>query len=276
MKNILRQTLITLAPAFCIFILTSNVHSYTINNLTSDFSNPFYSASNSHVNKLDSLKLDLFNGQLKDLLNISLTNNTPQTPNLAALKAIALFSVNQLAEGQKALQQADSMDADEGLILLAKALQLRKTAQLSEAQRIAEKCLNIMPDHPYAWNNLGRIQFERGDFEQALSSFYKAIKLNDNFFPAYLNAGAANLQLKNFRAALSIYTTLLPKAPEEKQAYIGQAWAYESLGHSKAAISTLDSYLAKYSSEIDVLDYKATLQQRSKDYVALLGTGQEL
>ncbi len=91
--------------------------------------------------------------------------------------------------------------------------------QDERAEEILQKAIAVVDFDPDAWNNLGGIRMRKGDLEKALDCFDRAVSLDANFTPAYLNIGGAHMALyhgrgrkpdelalavKNFRRAVDL------------------------------------------------------------------------
>jgi len=89
----------------------------------------------------------------------------------------------------------------------------------------------------------------QGDWALAISRFDKAIAAKDltqgQLFIAYLDCAEAHLKLKHFDQAVSDYSNGLALRPDDPEALIGRAAAYESVGKYEGAASDLDTIIAR-------------------------------
>jgi len=72
---------------------------------------------------------------------------------------------------------------------------------LETAKICLEQVIQIRPDYPDAYSNLGLIQIQEGLFMKAEQSFQQAIKLNPNSPDSFNNLGLAQLQENQFTEA---------------------------------------------------------------------------
>ena len=83
-----------------------------------------------------------------------------------AAEAIQLFS-----DASSSVQPGS---VEQGMNLQGWALALRKLEQFADAETKAKLLVELFPSYAYGWYLLGLIQFDRADFENAVSSFRAA------------------------------------------------------------------------------------------------------
>lgn len=86
------------------------------------------------------------------------------------------------------------------------------------------------------WFLEGNEHFQRGNKEQAIESYTKAIDLDSNFNSAYNNRGLANANLGRLEQAISDYGKAILINPEYVRAYNNRGNAYLRLGRYEDAI----------------------------------------
>lgn len=102
------------------------------------------------------------------------------------------------------------------------AIETTGTAAASVASKSTKLNLNIGDAQAYlkknpnsfeAYNNLGLIFMESGDFDQAVDNFNKAIQLNSAYPTAHFNLGLTFVKMKKFDAAIEEYKKYLELEP---------------------------------------------------------------
>ena len=89
-----------------------------------------------------------------------------------------------------------------------------------------------------AYYTQGSQYLERGQHNQAITSFTKAIELNPEYAEAYNDRGFAYLQKGQFDQAISDYTKAIELNPRSAEAYYNRGLAYgQDKGHYDQAIS---------------------------------------
>jgi tetratricopeptide (TPR) repeat protein len=99
------------------------------------------------------------------------------------------------------------------------------------------------PNYVDAWNGLGSTLFERGDYEEALAPFEKALHgygRLEGAEPAELTTLRAKMAwslyyLERYREALAMFIRASLGAPGSHQLQVGMGWCYLSLGQKADA-----------------------------------------
>jgi tetratricopeptide (TPR) repeat protein len=86
------------------------------------------------------------------------------------------------------------------------------------------------------WYNHGAAFMAKGDYDQAIACFDKAIRIEPRFAEAYCNRGTAYYEKGHFDAAISDFSRAIEIEPEFAQAYYNRAVAYyDKFEYDKAA-----------------------------------------
>lgn len=136
-------------------------------------------------------------------------------------KALAAMKANQDA---LALQLFRDLEQKYPLLsgpLINEAKILVKQKKFEDAKAQLQKAVIAHPQNPYVYNELGLVQRELGQFQEAAQSYQKALQLAPNYALAHYNLGVlADLYLQNYAMALDqykAYQSLLPE-PDKKVA----------------------------------------------------------
>jgi tetratricopeptide (TPR) repeat protein len=121
-----------------------------------------------------------------------------------------------LASYMKALEQKSD---DEGVMLRAIALYLAND-KIDDAQILVDKILKINPASAEAVYDMGRVEYGRKQFPEALHTFDKAIKLSPGVGLYYLWAGLTSERLTNYADALKYAERAVEKDPNLPEAYL--------------------------------------------------------
>lgn len=93
-------------------------------------------------------------------------------------------------------------------------LDLKKPAKAAQAY---EKALELTPDNPDLWSDLGVAYKENGEFQRAAECFHKALSLNPAHVIALYNEGVTlSADLRDNDGAIKAWETLLKYAPDAK------------------------------------------------------------
>lgn len=96
------------------------------------------------------------------------------------------------------------------------------------------------------FNDRGFAHCQKGQYDQAISDFSKAIQANPRLAPAYNNRGAAYLYKAQYDQAISDLSKAIEIDPQFAQAYNNRGWAYIKKWQYDRAISDFNK-----STEID-------------------------
>jgi len=99
------------------------------------------------------------------------------------------------------------------------------------------KAIELNPDYAKAYNNRGVAYDVLKEYEKAISDYNKAIELNPEDAKAYYNIGLAYSNLKDYEKAISDYNKAIELNPEDAKAYYNIGLAYSNLKDYEKAIS---------------------------------------
>ena len=135
-----------------------------------------------------------------------------------------------LAEGKAAEAKATfeellkqyPQDADLQLFLGISLLRLREP---HAAEAAVKKALSIDPNHVEAWTLLGWIDSEiRGDFEAAIKEYSKVVELRPDLPEAYNNLGVAQKRKGDLAQAADSFSKALKLKPDYSAAISNRGW----------------------------------------------------
>ena len=89
--------------------------------------------------------------------------------------------------------------------LLKESSQLCHSGNLNEAKEIYQTLLKLIPNHPEALGNLGTIELQQGNTESGISNLTKALKTNPKEVKFIVNLGNGLVELKQYDQALSYF-----------------------------------------------------------------------
>lgn len=122
------------------------------------------------------------------------------------------------SEAMTVAQQQESLPQWETEELLQLASAAAHNKEFEKSKKIIDKCLEITPNHPAAWYNLGWLSTNGGDYPAAIDAYQKALELSDDFPSAALNLGHIYQELGKYQNAVDAFTQFLDKYPKHVEA----------------------------------------------------------
>ena len=118
-----------------------------------------------------------------------------------------------------------------------RGLELHRKGQLEEAVSCYQKALRINPNLAGVYNNMGAGLQGLGRMEEALSSFEMAVKIRPDYVEAFNNMGNLLQQMGRIDEAVSCYQEVLELKPNLSEAHNNLGNAYLRRGQIAEAIS---------------------------------------
>ena len=108
---------------------------------------------------------------------------------------------NNFIEATKRYEEILIIDAKNFETLFFLSIIKAQTKKFEEAKSLINRAIEIKPEMPDLYNNLGLVLWEMKDLNKSLDSFKKAIKLNAKFAVAYNNLGLVYRDLDDLKNA---------------------------------------------------------------------------
>ncbi len=97
------------------------------------------------------------------------------------------------------------------------------------------RAVEILPDYPDAWNNLGVAYKDKGDMQAAIGAYRRAIALHAGYENAHFNLGQAYDLLGEYNRAVNAYQTAIRLNPDYVEAHSNLGTIYANRGRLKEA-----------------------------------------
>jgi tetratricopeptide (TPR) repeat protein len=135
--------------------------------------------------------------------------------------------------------------------LVERGFLLQQKGQISEAKLIYKKALKLDPYNFNAYQLLGLIMLEGGEFELAIDLLRKAISINPTVTNPQINLANAYFSNKNFEDAIAHYLSAIQINPKLSQPYYGLGLCYD---HIKQWDSAIKNYIHAIQIDPNFLD----------------------
>ncbi|OQS05600.1 UDP-N-acetylglucosamine-peptide N-acetylglucosaminyltransferase, partial [Thraustotheca clavata] len=114
---------------------------------------------------------------------------------------------------------------------------LREIGQLEQAISCYRTALRLKPDHPHAYNNLGNALKDKGMIKEAIHCYMTAARLMPRFAAAHCNLGSLLKEQGKIEQAVAHYQEAITIDPAFADAYSNMGNAYKDLLRLEEAIA---------------------------------------
>ncbi len=175
-----------------------------------------------------------FKGSFLDLDKTKLVE--PKKSDLIQKQVLA--EMRELYPGEISLfDSLISTDQTKSKYYAYRALALWEADEPNTALMDAMDAVKLNPTNAMAYNVLGLLHMELGNYEDAVDAFSKAIELDNKYAQVYLNRGRAYNLAQNNELALADLNMLVSLDTSYALGYFGRATVHNSMGNTSAAIS---------------------------------------
>jgi len=122
---------------------------------------------------------------------------------------------------------------------------LTQKGEVDEAMAQFQKALQINPKDPPTWNNVGNVLLHWGKVDEAIPYFQKALQVNPNYVEARNNLGSALLQEGKVDEAIAQFQKVLQINPDSME-------AHGNLGNVLLQEGKVDEAIAQYQMALQI------------------------
>jgi len=120
-------------------------------------------------------------------------------------------------DAETCFERAESLDPRiRARVAYERAVTLDRAGRSTEAKAAYRHALDLNPDNAMALCNLGQLLRERGDRENAMQHFDRALDKNKNLEEAHFNKGRMLYEAEQFAEALECFRQALRVAPDDE------------------------------------------------------------
>jgi Flp pilus assembly protein TadD len=107
---------------------------------------------------------------------------------------------------------------------------LRALRRLGEAEDACRRAIELAPEMPTCWNNLGIVHADQGRRAEAADCFRQAVSIKPDFADAWFNLGKALQSDGRREEALAQFRKAIDLQPEYANARMGEAFLLLVMG----------------------------------------------
>ncbi len=156
---------------------------------------------------------------------------------------------------QKALQLKPDFKMAENNLKRAVAIQKKLETEISRLQAL----LKENPENVELHFQLGNLYFRKGDRQQAMQQYKKALQLNPKFLPALNNLALVTAANKEYYKALTVFLDILNYAPDDAETHYNIACMYSRLNRVDESMMWLRKAIDKGYANWDSIKTDADL-----------------
>jgi tetratricopeptide (TPR) repeat protein/beta-lactamase regulating signal transducer with metallopeptidase domain len=129
------------------------------------------------------------------------------------------------------------LETEDAAAYISQGVSCFKKGQIEDAIADFEKAIDLDPGNAVAYIARGSAYYELDQLDNAISDYNKAIEINPDFAVAYQNRGSVHYRLGRFDNAIADYDKAIEINPEFAVAYHDRGSVYQRQGRSGSAIS---------------------------------------
>ncbi|MEW6417916.1 MAG: tetratricopeptide repeat protein [Nitrospirota bacterium] len=144
-----------------------------------------------------------------------------------------------------------------GLILILSLSTYNRNRIWKDPQTLWQDVIKKAPDNARAYNNLGVVFKDRGEFDKAIEQFEKSLRANRNYTAVYYNLGDIQYRLRNYDNAVAYLKQALTGRFDEQLHMdilnkLGRT--YSAMGQTEKAIETFEKAARLFPTSVSVLN----------------------
>ncbi|HXG53296.1 MAG TPA: tetratricopeptide repeat protein [candidate division Zixibacteria bacterium] len=183
----------------------------------------------------------------------------------------------RVSEAKAAFQRLLAGYPDEPDLHFLLALAALRLRDASEAERALRRALAADRDHVQARTLLGWIELEvRGNADGAIREYSRVIELRPDAPDAYVNLGAAYKKKGELGRALANYNEALKRRPDDAAALANRGWVFIEQERWAEARADFDRALGLRPKDPGALQGLAQVLEKTRDYAGAQAVLQSL
>ncbi len=192
-----------------------------------------------HLKRLINEQMDQYTSQYKELIKQSNAIKSATENSNQSEKDFnqEIEKIKVEAEKRQKSNEATAWD------YFAQANQYQDLNDYDNAIKSYNKAIKLQTDVPYFYNNRGIAYGKLKKYGKALSDYNKTIELNPNYENAYNNRGIVYDKLKKYEEAIADYNKAIKLNPDYEIVYYNRGNVYVKLGRYEEALSNYNKVI---------------------------------
>ena len=159
-----------------------------------------------------------------------------QSYRLWNCKGLALDNLKQYEQAIKAYDKAIALEPNNVWSWNNRGDAYTKLGRVEAAVNDLQQAIKLNPQQSHiAGNNLGKLYFQQRNYQDAITAYQNALKINNQYLPAMVGLGNAYKSVQDYNNALAAYDRAIAVHPDAYEAWYGKALVAESLARNSQA-----------------------------------------
>ena len=194
--------------------------------------------------------------------------NVTPTPNFLFNQGVVFENQGQIDRALELYEQVLAVTPHVGALGNAAKIWYQR-GRLEEAKRRLQSLLEVDPEHPGAWNDLGTVQQAEGNVADAIQSHRRAIQLRGEFPAARQQLGRAYLAGGQPQEALMELQAIVAEN-SDASIHADLARIHRELGNQEQARAALQAAIQRAPQQAEYHNELGTLWEDANDFDAAL------
>ena len=119
-----------------------------------------------------------------------------------------------------------------------------KRGEMQKARNFFQKAMELEPENPGIWNNIGNTYYHREAWKKAIPYYEKALEINPKYSEPYLSLGVCLCHIGLRKEAIALYEKGLEELPDNVNIWYNLGYALMEMGKVPEAVAAFDHVLA--------------------------------
>lgn len=142
----------------------------------------------------------------------------------------------------------------------------RRKGEYEEAIKEYTKAIELKPDYVEAYFGLGCAYDDMEEYEKAIEKYTKAIELKPYDEIAFYNRGCAYADMGEYEKAIKDYTRTIELRPDYESAFVNRGCVYADMGEYEKAIEDYTRAIELRSDDEEAYNNRADAYYQMKEY----------
>jgi Flp pilus assembly protein TadD len=155
-------------------------------------------------------------------------------------QGVLYCAAGDYTNGFKALSRVNERFPNNAELLLRLGSCALAQNQVLDALRILRQSASLNPEEPWVWCYIGQAHFKMQEQDEAIESFGRAVKLQDDLYEAWLVRGSAYAAKGNLKEAMESFEKAATINPDDVTVWNALGQCHMHMDQRQKAVSTME------------------------------------